>query len=237
MMMVCALATQAAPIVDQDLRAEYILGSDTGAPPGHKEHCELFDLLEDIKRCNTLWLDESFSSESQMDILASQLENPKGAGLQSLIIQNASLGDKGAIRIAKIVGQNHSSLHSLALMASGIGDEGAKALAEAVNSSSLWRLQLEGNPEITAEGAEVLASSHEAIGVFNRIPIAKYHSGETTKLDVGLYPKLGMMEATMLKAVLRSDNPLTEVDLGMHLMNEKVMNWLGFNEEDEKEEL
>jgi hypothetical protein len=200
-----------------------------------KKDCNLNDLAH-ISKCKNLWLNDKNLNATHIDSLVEQLEND--TSLVSLIIQRASvLGDAGAIRIAEVIGKNTTALHSLALMDCGIGDEGAKAIAKMMNTSGVDRLQLAGNRDITLEGAESLATAHEAIGVFNTIPIGKYNRHELTVLRLQEYD-VELMEATVVKSLLSGENAITHIELGEYAMDGQVMDWLGLIEEDdEKEEL
>merc|ERR1712087_598911 len=145
-----------------------------------------------------------------MNILTETLE--RNTQLGSLVLEKTGLSGIAVSALADGLAKNKTGLHSLAIMDCTIGDIGAKAVARAVNMSAIVRLNVRGN-KITKEGASALAKVHDQLKVFNTIPL----TGKT--LDLSAFTGLTVVEATVLRDVLRSDNPIESFDLGVYTMN------------------
>lgn len=205
-----------------------------------------------LEECSSLWLskfDHDFKSlvavskqsaqmmveppyqqkyATAMNILTETLE--RNTQLGSLVLEKTDLSGIPVSALADGLAKNKTGLHSLAIMDCTIGDIGAKAVARAVNMSAIVRLNVRGN-KITKEGASALAKVHDQLKVFNTIPL----TGKT--LDLSTFTGLTVVEATVLRDVLRTDNPIESLDLGVYTMNPDLMAAMGLDGSDEKDEL
>lgn len=143
--------------------------------------------------------------------------------VRSLVLEKTDLSGLAVATLAKGLAKNKTGVHSLAILGCTIGDAGAKAVAGAVNSSSIVRLNVQGN-KITQDGANELAYVHDQLTVFNKMPLTE------KALDLSHFRGLSIVEATVLREVLRSESPIESLDLGAYAMNPKLMAVMGFND-------
>lgn len=172
-------------------------------------------------------VDQQKYAAAMLKLIEALEANPQ---VGSLVLEKTDIGNIAVSELADGLAKNKTGLHSLAILDCTIGDVGAQAISRAVNTSAIVRLNVRGN-KITKEGASALAQVHDQLTVFNTLPFTE------KELDLSTFRGFSIVEATVLREVLHSENPIESLDLGVYAMNPELMAALGMDGGDEKEEL